>query len=143
MSDTLDSSNWAGHTFGASRCIDGVYGLGNARWSFCNSNLNQNNPWLSVQYASGSYIDSVSIYTRSDCCQRFLSQFEVYVGSSAGNPLSSGSMTRQRPDARCGRADFNWIGVVLAIAQSDVGPYERPDHRSDARANLSSYTSSL
>ena len=105
MSDTLDSSNWPGHDFSAAACIDGVYGLGDAGWSFCNSNTGQTNPWLSVQIPSGSFVDHVFVHARSDCCTSYLSPFEIYVGNAAGDPVSGGL-------TRCGLINYppNTIG---------------------------------
>ena len=92
MSSTLSAANWPGHDFGAGKCIDGVTNNNNG-WNFCMSNLNVANPWLSVQLPTSSSVTSVVVYSREDCCQRFLGTFEVWVGTTAGSP-STATATR-------------------------------------------------
>ena len=92
MSSTLSAANFAGHDFGAAQCIDGVTNNDNG-WNFCISNLNVADPWLSVEVPAGSSVTSVVVYSREDCCQRFLGTFEVWVGNVAGSP-SSATATR-------------------------------------------------
>ena len=88
MSSTLSSANFPGHDFGAAQCIDGVTNNNNG-WNFCISSLNVANPWLSVQLPATSSVSSVVVYSREDCCQRWLNTFEVWVGDAAGLPSSS------------------------------------------------------
>ena len=87
MSTTLVNGGFPGHDFSANACIDGVWGGGNADWSFCHTNT-EANPWLSVQLVAGASVSSVVIYGRSDCCQHDLGHYEVWVSSSPGNPTT-------------------------------------------------------
>ena len=88
MSSTLSAANFPGHDFGPGQCIDGVTNNDNG-WNFCFSDLNVADPWLSIQLPPASVVSSVVVYSRADCCQRFLGTFEVWVGDAAGSPSSS------------------------------------------------------
>ncbi|KAL1500327.1 hypothetical protein AB1Y20_012991 [Prymnesium parvum] len=50
----------------------------------------ETNPWLSVQLAARSYVSSVLVYGRSDCCRQYLAVYEIWVGDAAGEPQSAG-----------------------------------------------------
>ncbi|KAL1528209.1 hypothetical protein AB1Y20_009568 [Prymnesium parvum] len=111
MSSTFDDPRWAAHDFSGAACHDGVWGGGQAQWSFCHTQ-NQNNPWLSLNLGATSYVSSVRIYGRSDCCQSQLGTYQVWVATAAGNPtLLSGSAA-----SRCQPAD-------TLVAPATVGPF--------------------
>eukprot|EP00966_Prymnesium_polylepis_P042783 994200-Prymnesium_polylepis.2 len=107
MSSTLPNDNYQGHDFSAAMCIDGMTGSPGGTWNFCMNNLFETSPWLSVGLSPGSIVSSVSVYNRFDCCQSYLSNFEVWVGPRAGLPSSVDGMTL------CG----------TTTATDDVGPF--------------------
>ena len=76
MSSVFPSVAYPGHDFSGNSAIDGVWGMGNTQWSFTVTNY-ERDPWLSIQVASGSFISSITIHGRSDCCQEFLGHYEV------------------------------------------------------------------
>eukprot|EP00327_Prymnesium_parvum_P006473 CAMPEP_0182821528 /NCGR_PEP_ID=MMETSP0006_2-20121128/13715_1 /TAXON_ID=97485 /ORGANISM="Prymnesium parvum, Strain Texoma1" /LENGTH=173 /DNA_ID=CAMNT_0024948285 /DNA_START=258 /DNA_END=776 /DNA_ORIENTATION=- len=106
MSSTLSNARWPGHDFSGNACIDGVWGGGQAVWSFCHTASLETNPWLSVQLAARSYVSSVLVYGRSDCCRQYLAVYEIWVGDAAGEPQSAGL-------TRCG----------VSTAPATVGPF--------------------
>jgi len=97
MSSTLSSANFQGHDFSAAMCIDGKDGSDGV-WNFCMSNLYEPGPWLSIQVPQRSTVSAVDVYSRHDCCQRFLDSFEVWVGPASGSPSTSVGMSK------CGQA---------------------------------------
>jgi len=107
MSSTYSNANFAGHDFSAAMCIDGHTGSATGAWNFCMSNLNEANPWISLQLPEGSAVSAVNVYARADCCQRFLGTFQVWVGPTVGYPSSSVGMVQ------CGQL----------TAEEDAGPH--------------------
>eukprot|EP00966_Prymnesium_polylepis_P276391 6385530-Prymnesium_polylepis.1 len=100
MSSLRSNANFPGHDFSANSCIDGTWGMGDTEWSFCEG-LPQANPWLSVQISSvstGSFVTTVTIHGRSDCCQDLLGNYEVWVGNNPGDPLTTGASKCQPND---------------------------------------------
>jgi len=107
-----DDVNFPGKSFDASQCIDDdLGGTAMSTWSFCMSNLYERDPWLSVRLLGDAHVTSVSVYARSDVGGGWgaarLGAFEVWVGSTEGNPTAAG-------------------GMALCNSATAVGPWSGP-----------------
>jgi len=107
MSSTL---TYKGTEYHAANCIDGK----KTGQNFCMSKIlpKQNHPnpaWLSIEVPENSKIGDVLIFNRMDCCQRFLSPFEVWVSNAPGVPELETNVAR-----RCGGTN---------VVPAEVGPF--------------------
>ena len=79
-------------------CIDGRTANQGSDLNICLTQLNQPDPWLSITLPQQSVVSKVVVYGRSDCCNnRFLADFEVWIGDEAGRPGEALGMQK------CGR----------------------------------------
>ena len=76
------SSSYDANEYPAEACID------SSASTLCASSKSRY-AWLSVRVPKYSPIDVVAIQNRADCCQRWLSPFEVWVGTSYGDTTSA------------------------------------------------------
>ena len=77
--NTSQSSDYSGNEAGAELAVDGNTN-GNWYQDFSVSSTSwQNNPWWEVELAELSTITEIKVWSRTDCCANFLSNYYVFV----------------------------------------------------------------